>query len=107
VCHGGRDLPPCRSAAGSLRHVVPPFRQKQAPAAVGYDARCTYLEIFYSTIYFLKIEANKYKKFKLMAARWEYLISEFDSPLGFGLPGLFQELHSASLCFSIILLRFR
>jgi hypothetical protein len=34
VWHDGRDLPPCRSAAGSWRRPAPPCRQNQAPAAV-------------------------------------------------------------------------
>jgi hypothetical protein len=42
-------LPPCPTALGAWW---------QKPAAVGYDARCIFLEIFYSGIYFLKIKAK-------------------------------------------------
>jgi hypothetical protein len=48
VWHGGRNLPPYRSAAGS-------WRRPPCPAAMGYGARCTFLENFDSTIYFSKI----------------------------------------------------
>jgi hypothetical protein len=37
--HGGRDLPPCRLAAGSWRRATPPCHQKCYPAAVPHDVR--------------------------------------------------------------------
>jgi hypothetical protein len=61
VWHDGRDLPSCSSTAGSLRHVAPPCRrgsQRLGLNAVGYCARCIFLETFYWTIYFSKIKAK-------------------------------------------------
>jgi hypothetical protein len=54
VWHGGRDLLSCRSAAGSWRRAALPPKPnscRRAPwrqelNAVGYDARCTFLENF-------------------------------------------------------------
>jgi hypothetical protein len=66
VWHGGRDLLPCRSAAGSWRRAAPPCRQKCYPTAVPHgDMDLTpwgttpyVLEIFDAAIYFLKIKTK-------------------------------------------------
>jgi hypothetical protein len=39
VWHGGTDLPPCHSAAGSWRRAAPPWRRNQAPAAMPRGGR--------------------------------------------------------------------
>jgi hypothetical protein len=39
VWHGGKDLPPCRSAAGSWHRATPPCRHNQAPTAVPHGVR--------------------------------------------------------------------
>jgi hypothetical protein len=49
-------LTPRGTAAGSWRHAAQPCRQKCSRAAVGFGDRCVLLEIFGSTIYFLKIK---------------------------------------------------
>jgi hypothetical protein len=66
--HGVTDLHPCRLAAGSWRRatragagnrLLPPHQmRRQEPDAVGYGARCTFVENFDSKIYFSKIITN-------------------------------------------------
>jgi hypothetical protein len=65
--HGGRVLaprrpaPPCRQKCylATVPHGVRDLTvRRQEPAAVGYGARCIFLENFDSTIYFSKIKAK-------------------------------------------------
>jgi hypothetical protein len=60
VPHGGRDLTPRGMAAG--------------PAAMGFGARCIFLEIFNSSIYFLKINYPKKIKQKILKIRAAQLV---------------------------------
>jgi hypothetical protein len=59
VPHGGRNLAhrEVQPTVGATPNAVPHGGRK-FPAAVGYGARCIFLEIFGSTIYFSKIKAK-------------------------------------------------